>query len=109
METAETTGTATFLTATDALSPRDRRLGKLLLAPALRPRSFPEPDQLLGGQPRLLLRGSPELRQRREEPRVPAGALEHLRVHLRLAGPGHGPRQHPRPRLAQEVPGQAPR
>src|SRR5215470_258292 len=35
METAETTGTATFLTATDALSPRDRRLGKLLLAPAL--------------------------------------------------------------------------
>src|SRR5499433_2353735 len=35
METAETTGAATFLTATDALSPRDRRLGKLLLAPAL--------------------------------------------------------------------------
>src|SRR5215470_10914112 len=35
METAEMTGTATFLTATDALSPRDRRLGKLLLAPAL--------------------------------------------------------------------------
>src|SRR5215813_4914186 len=34
METAETTGTATFLTATDALSPRDRRLGKLLPAPA---------------------------------------------------------------------------
>src|SRR5499426_1482949 len=35
METAEPTGAATFLTATDALSPRDRRLGKLLLAPAL--------------------------------------------------------------------------
>src|SRR5690349_8978867 len=35
METAETARTATFLAPTDTLSPRDRRLGKLLLTPAL--------------------------------------------------------------------------
>ena len=37
MDTAETAGTATatFVAPRDTLPPRDRRLGKLLLAPAL--------------------------------------------------------------------------
>src|SRR5215467_12109394 len=35
MDTAETAGTAAFVAPRDTLPPRDRRLGKLLLAPAL--------------------------------------------------------------------------
>src|SRR5262249_2779820 len=77
--------------------------------PALSPRPFPQPDQLVRGQSRFLLRGISELRQRRQESGVPAGTLEHLRVHLRLAGAGDGHGQHPRPRPAQEVPRQAAR